>query len=262
MLSRSQLDVAKNALAGIDSFLHHTLMPKIQGSEDFEPMRDCKELVDGVRTLQSLNIFYDSAQRVALDLLTSVLQQKFNIFLDQLRKVIALQASGKFFDESHELLKINEKLREVCETYRENAIKFSSTLSVDQNILMIKDVGKIHMGDKYETHNSGQIGAIGANATAEGNVFSQRWSKLESEVDLGELASELATLRAELRKYASSVEEDQAIANIGSAENAARQKDGPSALKFLKAAGQWALDVATKIGTTVAAKAIEDSLLK
>ncbi len=262
MLSRRQLDTAKDALASIDKFLHHALMPRIQGSKEFEPMRDCREIVDGIQTLQSLDVFYDNSQRVALDVMTSVLQRKFNVFLDQLRKVIALRASGNVSNGPDEILGINSKHQELCAAYRENAIQFASTLSDDTHNWMIKNLGEIHVGDKYEISNNGQIGAIGTNAKAEGNFFSQRWSELESQVDLGELASELATLRAELRKSASSVEEDQVIANIGSAENAAKQKDGPSALKFLKAAGQWALDVATKVGTTVAAKAIENAILK
>ncbi len=262
MLSRRQLDTAKDALASIDKFLHHALMQRIQGSEEFEPMRDCREIIDGVQTLQSLNVFYDESQRVALDVMTSALEQKFNIFLNQLRQSIAIRESGKIVNETNEILVINSKLQELCVTYRENAILFASTLSGETYDWMVKNLGEIHVGDKFEISNKGQIGAIGTNAKAEGNVFSQRWSELESQVDLGELASELATLRAELRRSASSVEEDQAVASIGSAENAAKQKDGPSALKYLKAAGQWALDVATKIGTTVAAKAIENAILK
>jgi hypothetical protein len=50
------------------------------------------------------------------------------------------------------------------------------------------------------------------------------------------------------------------VSSVGAAEAAAKNKDGPSALKHLKEAGSWALDVATKIGTTVAAKVIENSL--
>lgn len=145
-------------------------------------------------------------------------------------------------------------LRAFKRSLEQSKSRFESLLTIDGR--------EVHVGDKYEISNTGQIGAVGTNAKVEGNVFSQRWSQLESQVDLDELAAELATLRSELRKSASSVEEDQAVANIGSAENAAKQKDGPSALKFLKAAGQWTLDVATKIGTTVAAKAIENAILK
>lgn len=262
MLSRTQLVTARDVLASIDKFLHHALMPRIQGSEEFEPMRDCREIVDGIQNLQSLDMFYDNSQRVALNVMTSVLQQKFNLLIDQIRNIISFRASGGLLNESDEILGVILRHKELCVAYRESAIQFYSTLSVDTSSWVIKNMGEIHLGDKYDIFNDGQIGAVGRNSKAEGNVFSQRWSELESQVNLGELASELATLRAELRKSASSLEEDQAIANIGSAENAAKQKDGPSALKFLKAAGEWALDVATKIGTTVAAKAIENAISK
>jgi hypothetical protein len=63
-----------------------------------------------------------------------------------------------------------------------------------------------------------------------------------------------------MRKEAVDVEHDQAIASVGAAESAAKKQDGSGALQHLKAAGKWALDIATKIGTTVAAKAIQTAI--
>ncbi|WP_434141470.1 hypothetical protein JQR84_24390 (plasmid) [Pseudomonas luteola] len=115
--------------------------------------------------------------------------------------------------------------------------------------------------DQFHISNvSGQIGAIGANAKTEGNTFSQAWTQATSGIEFPALASELALLRAELRKIATDLEHDQAVASIGAAEVAAKKNDGEGALKHLKAAGKWALDTATKIGTQVAVKAIENAI--
>lgn len=119
--------------------------------------------------------------------------------------------------------------------------------------------GDYHMSsDQY--HISGQAAAIGPNARVEGNTFVQQWTQAASDLDLPALASELALLRAALRKEAQDIEHDQALASVASAEAAAKQSDGPATLKHLKSAGKWAFDVATKIGTTVAAKAIQNAI--
>ena len=115
--------------------------------------------------------------------------------------------------------------------------------------------------DHFNISNvSGQIGAIGANARTEGNTFAQTWTQAASGIELPALASELALLRAELRKLATDVEHDQAVASIGSAEVAAKKNDGENTFKYLKAAGKWALETATKIGAQVAVKAIESAI--
>jgi hypothetical protein len=44
------------------------------------------------------------------------------------------------------------------------------------------------------------------------------------------------------------------------AEKAATEGDGPKALQYLKAAGKWAQEAATKIGVEVAAAAIKSAM--
>jgi hypothetical protein len=115
--------------------------------------------------------------------------------------------------------------------------------------------------DQFNISNvSGQIGAIGANAKVDGSTFAQTWTQAAAGIEFPALATELALLRAELRKLATDVEHDQVVANIGSAEVAAKKNDGENTFKHLKAAGKWALDTATKIGTQVAVKAIEGAI--
>ena len=110
------------------------------------------------------------------------------------------------------------------------------------------------MGDKYVIH--GQAGAVGRKARAEANTFQQYQAAAEA-FDLARLAEELAKLRDTLPKEASEPAHYRALAEVSEAEEAARQGKGAEALKRLKAAGQWSFEVATKIGTSVAAKAIQ-----
>ena len=79
-------------------------------------------------------------------------------------------------------------------------------------------------------------------------------------MELNSLASELAQLRLNLKERAVEPEHDMAVGSIAEAEQAAKEGDGPRALRHLKTAGKWTLDVATSIGKTVAAEAIKASL--
>lgn len=122
------------------------------------------------------------------------------------------------------------------------------------------NIGRIdHMG----TNNfnvSGQGNVVGPNARIDNQTNTQQWAQASGNLDLNALAKELGTLRAALRVEGKDLEHDQALASVAAAEAAAKVNDGAAALKHLKAAGKWAFDVATKIGTTVAAKAIEGAL--
>jgi hypothetical protein len=116
---------------------------------------------------------------------------------------------------------------------------------------------EVYMDAKYKI-TGGQVGAVGDNARAEN--FTQIWSNASGKIDLDELANELATLRAAARQEATSAEQDEALGAIASAESAARKGDGAGAFEQLAKAGKWALDVATKIGVSVAAVALTHAL--
>lgn len=115
----------------------------------------------------------------------------------------------------------------------------------------------MQMGDHYEI---GQAGAVGPNARAENNTFQQIWSQSSSEIDLPRLADELGQLRLAIRAEGTTIEHDKALASVAAAEEAAQKRDGAGALRHLQVAGKWTLDVATKIGTSVAAKAITNAM--
>ncbi|MNX94618.1 hypothetical protein D3C86_1268540 [compost metagenome] len=117
----------------------------------------------------------------------------------------------------------------------------------------------------HVTSNSSLIGAIGSHAVAQGNSFTGNFLGATDDVDFPSLALELAKIRSELKKQANkveSVELDRAVTDVGAAQMAVENQDTESILRHLKAAGKWALDAATNIGTQVAVKAIQQALDK
>lgn len=116
---------------------------------------------------------------------------------------------------------------------------------------------EVHMGDNYTV---GQAGAVGPSSRAENISFSQVWNQLQQSVNLPQLADELSQLRRAMKQEAEEPVTDVAISDVAKAELAAKEGDGPTAIKHLKSAGKFALDVATKIGVSVAAKAITEAI--
>jgi hypothetical protein len=118
-------------------------------------------------------------------------------------------------------------------------------------------IGSFHMGDTY---SSGEAGAIGPGATASQIAFQQVWNQLQGSTRIEELATELSALRTAMRSAASEPEHELSIGAVAAAEAAANAADGVKTLEYLKTAGTWALDVATKIGVTLASSALKGSL--
>jgi len=137
------------------------------------------------------------------------------------------------------------------------AFRFGSKLEVPEivpappNITFI--VEQVIM--KQEIKQAGVV--VNPGAQASNFNVDQTFNEASQGVDLGELALALVALRKALQTEPDSPEKPMAIAAVTAAEDAAKRQDGPSALQHLKSAGKWAFDVATKIGTTVAAKAIQ-----
>jgi hypothetical protein len=113
------------------------------------------------------------------------------------------------------------------------------------------------MGD---TDSAGQAGAIGPGATASQIAFQQVWNQLQGSTRVEELLRELSALRTAMRSAASEPEHELSIGAVAAAEAAANAGDGVRTLEYLKKAGTWALDVATKIGVNTASSALKGSL--
>ena len=60
-----------------------------------------------------------------------------------------------------------------------------------------------------------------------------------------------------MRKQAQSTTQFEAITAVSGAQDAARANQPSTVIEKLKSAGGWALDVATRIGVSVAAEAIK-----
>ena len=118
-------------------------------------------------------------------------------------------------------------------------------------------IGDASLGDRYTI---GQAGAVGPDSLAIGQHYAQIWESSSKEINLADLAQELALLRSSLHECAKSVDDDLALSDLARAEIAAKQQDGPRVMAHLAQAGRWALQVAKDIGVEVAAKAISKAM--
>jgi len=116
---------------------------------------------------------------------------------------------------------------------------------------------EVVVGDQYKT---GQAGSVGPQSHSQGNTFNQVWIESLSNETLKSLTDELSKLRIAMRGKSTEADHDIAVSEIAQAEKAALRGDRKSVISHLKAAGKWALDAATEIGTTLAAEALKKSL--
>ena len=140
---------------------------------------------------------------------------------------------------------------EIAEVFREvlagQDVEEASNLSI----------GNIVMRDMYK---AGQAGAMGPGARASEMTFQQLSNQLPASLNVETLAKELSALLAAMRSEASQPEHQISIGAVAAAESAAKAGDGPSTLEYLKKAGTWACDVATKIGVNIASSALKGPL--
>jgi len=164
---------------------------------------------------------------------------------------------------------IIEMLAKELELYEEDFLDLEDTGSTERYMQFLIDLDgrgrygtrtrdrgmEVVMGDRYEVH--GQAAAVGPNAHVHDVTFSQLWSQASERIDLPVLAEQLEQLRTALRAQARTPDDDQAVAEVGQAELAARSGDGPKVMRHLRNAGRWAFGIATSIGAAIAAEAIK-----
>jgi hypothetical protein len=129
--------------------------------------------------------------------------------------------------------------------------------SVEGDVYLHEEGDRNMSGDSYVT---GQAGAVGPNAHAHDMTFNQVAAQAASGFDMAALSAELTSLRQALMSEMKSADHGIALGQVAAAEAAASKGDGPSVMKHLKSAGQWALDVATKLGLALATAALKKSL--
>ena len=165
-----------------------------------------------------------------------------------------------------------EMIAKELELYEEDFLDLEDPKSTERYMQFLIDLGgrgrygartrdqsvEVVMGDRYDVR--GQVAAVGPNAHVHDATFNQLWNQSSEQIDLQALAEELGNLRAALRSEAKTPDDDQIVADIGQAELAAKNGNGPDALRHLRNAGKWALGVATSIGAAVAAAAIKSAI--
>lgn len=117
------------------------------------------------------------------------------------------------------------------------------------------------MPNSRDVYNiSGATGAVGPGATSHGATqqFNQGSSILGADPEA--LVRELAELKVQLLHDASGADHYHAVGEIDDAIKAAEESNEAAVSRHLKAAGRWALEVATRIGTSAAAAAIKTAL--
>jgi hypothetical protein len=124
--------------------------------------------------------------------------------------------------------------------------------------ISIGNVGEMYMGTG-DTYKAKQAGAMGPGAQVNESTFIQNAGN-EIEINFSQLAPQLNTLRLAMKENATDADHDVAIAEVAKAEQAAKKSDKATVLEHLKAAGNWAAEIATKIGVSVASKAIESAM--
>ncbi|HEY6803512.1 MAG TPA: hypothetical protein VI306_08035 [Pyrinomonadaceae bacterium] len=83
---------------------------------------------------------------------------------------------------------------------------------------------------------------------------------MEESVDFEQLNAELGELREAMTLQASEAWHHAAIAKVTQAQEAAKNTDASKLMASLRAAGNWTLDVAIKIGVSIATDIIKQSV--
>ncbi len=110
---------------------------------------------------------------------------------------------------------------------------------------------------------SGVKNSVVVVGSVEGSIYNQSLVNAESNLkqeDIAKLREELSLLRQNMSREAKTSDESIAAGEVAKAEKSLEEKDIQNALKHLKSAGTWALDVAQKIGVPVAIEFIKRAL--
>ncbi len=118
-------------------------------------------------------------------------------------------------------------------------------------------IEELNVGDSY---TASQVGAMGPRSHAQELSFHQVNVQQLGRLDMRTLAFELTSLRRALKQIATEQEHDIAIGQVAAAEAASQKGDAGAAMRHLRSAGKWVLDVATEIGVNVASEAIKKSM--
>jgi hypothetical protein len=102
-------------------------------------------------------------------------------------------------------------------------------------------------------YNSGQVAAMGPNATASGNVMLQQVQQPWSAAELAQVAAELSQLKKELAKQLAAGHDSDAddaieIGHVGAAQKAANKGDQAGVVAALKSFGRKSWGLVEQLG--------------
>jgi len=120
--------------------------------------------------------------------------------------------------------------------------------------------GGITMSEFKNTIQGNFQGAMGDSAQASNLSYNQIGNRIEASMDLTQLAGDLLKLRQAMSEEAKGPAHYIALGEVAKAEEAAMTKNSSKVAESLGGAGKWALDVATKIGASLAIEAIKESM--
>jgi hypothetical protein len=113
----------------------------------------------------------------------------------------------------------------------------------------------IHIGKMGDVKNS-----VINSGDVKGSLIAGNQQTTSEDLDMTQLAAELAQLRIALQPQITTAQEAIAFGKVAQAEEAAQAQDLPTALSHLGQAGQWALNAATGLGINVALAALKRAL--
>jgi hypothetical protein len=222
----------------------------------------------------------------------SSLETAYDLAKSANRKVLAYIAEGTFRLPAH--MRENDNLWDSLRKFRERVLDDENNVCVDifdeynvTNLLMqgMDEIEKL-LFQEYATGQTVQelelellreqiltrgvvmekpvfnygSAVILAHDVKDVELNDVKFIQQQTTLDLSKLANELSTLRGAMKKEAQDDEHDIAIGRVAEAEQAAKAGDDSKVAEYLKAAGQWALDVALKIGVPVAVDALKKAL--
>ena len=106
---------------------------------------------------------------------------------------------------------------------------------------------------------TGQIGAVGTNATSGDSTFSQTKQEMISNDDLILLAMQLELVQTAMKEHmvdGPSAERDKEINQVERAQIAAANGDKSGALSHLKKVGTWTMAVAKEVSAEIVARTL------
>ncbi len=213
---------------------------------------------EGPNRTYATYVNFDPSERDSLRIATEWIEQDYVIGRYRGRVITDFdQQQGHFATAPFSLEKVMKlqltevEVRDIASKWHVNADR---ALKHQAQVVILTQ--EVYMDSKYKV-TGGNIGAIGDGAEAH-NVIQVSNQTLGS-IDIATLAGELSRLRAEARKEATEPEHDISVSELAKAEQAAKAGESSKVVEHLRAAGKWALEVATKIGTGVAIEAIKKS---